>query len=461
VDETSPGTNAAIGEEDVLEQDVLERVEPAGPAGPVLVRTRFTRRRDLIAVALIVVLVLVAWVTLWQNSDEHATTSQTAVSPIAAPAGPETFPPSLAEVWRADSAATPEPVATGTAIVTANGSDVLGRDPLTGDVRWRYSRDLPLCTVAAAWSKVVAIYATDGDLLPAGDPRSGGGCSEVTTLKAEDGARDTARNGDAQLGTRLVYDGTYVTTTGPDLLDTWRSDLVQTMEYGKVPAIVNPGKQRVNPEQQSDRPKPNSCRYGSVAASGGSIAVIERCSDDLGDRMSIYKAAAKDSDSPEVTGSVEVGTHDARIVAMNGNHIAVALPDPQRLVVYNVQGKQVAESPLQLPDGDLRGDPQGEVVPTATGPGIVYWFTGSQTMALDDQDFHPLWTMKDTLGAGTRFAGKLLVPVPKGIAVLDAASGRKIGTVPVERGAWTGPVVMATEGPMVLEQRGPVLVALR
>lgn len=449
----------------VGEEDVLAEPELGGPTGPdqsSMPRTRFRRPRDLVAVALIVVAALVAWFVLWQNSDEHATTSQTAADPIQPPSAPDVFPPSLAEAWRANSPATSQPVVTGTAIVTAAGGEVDGRDPLTGQVKWRYARDLPLCTVTMAWSKVVTVYKTDGRLLPASDPRSAGGCSEVTTLHSDDGARDTARNDDAQLGTHLIYDGSYVTATGPDVLDTWRSDLVLTVEYGKMPDLRNAGKQRVNPETQTDAEKPNQCKYGSVGAGGGYIAVIERCSDDLGDRLSVYKAVGKDDwDIPEVTGSAEVGTHDAQIVAFSGDHIAVALPDPQRIVVYTIEGKQVAEYPLQVPDADLRGSTKSPVVSTAQGPGMIYWYTGSRTIALNQRDLNPEWTVDNALGAGTRFAGKLLMPVPGGIDVLDPVTGKKIGTFPVDRGGYTGPVEMDFEGPMVFEQRGATLVALR
>jgi hypothetical protein len=451
-----------VGEEDVLAEPVLDG--PADPHRFSMPRTRFRRPRDLVAVALIIVVALVAWLVLWQHSDEHATTSQTAAVAIAPPPPPDVFPPSLAEVWRAGSPATTQPVVTGTAIVTGSGGELLGRNPLTGTVAWRYARDLPLCTVSTAWSRVLAVYKTDGRMLPATDPRSAGGCSEVSLLHADDGERDTARNDDAQLGTHLIYDGNYVTATGPDVLDTWRSDLVLTVEYGKMPDLRNAGKQRVNPEEDTTTSEsPNTCKYGSVAAGGGFIAVIERCSDDLdNDRLSVYKAVGKDDwDQPEVTGSVEVGTHDAQIIALSGDHIAVALPDPQRIVVYTIEGKKVSEYPLHLPDGDLRVGAKSPVVSTATGPGMVYWYTGSRTIALNQRDFSPQWTVEGALGAGTRFAGKLLMPVPGGIDVLDPVTGKKIGTFPVDRGDYTGPVEMDFEGPVVFEQRGATLVALR
>ncbi len=460
-----------IGNEDVLDggDDPVERWE----------RTRFRRKRDVLAAALIAVAALVAGLLLWQAGDLRATTSQPYDGPpVSSPARPATFPPSLAEVWRADSPATPEPVTVGPAVITGNGGEVAGRDPLTGDVRWRYTRDLPLCTVSSGWQLALAVYARKDNLLPEGDPRRRGGCSEVTALWPANGQRGRparpdeertspylgTRNSDAELGTRLLSDGTYVTTTGSRLLTTWRSDLVQTMQFGEVPAIVNPDKQ----------PR-TGCRYGTVSVVSGKIAVVEHCPDDPGARVTVYKATGDDNDAekPVVVASVVVG-RGAQVVAMSEQCrldpnapddaqqcTAVALPNPARLVVLDEKGTQVREYPLELGAGDLRAEPADHVVAVNRATGAVYWFTGSRTIALSMDDLRPLWTVEDALGPGTAFAGKILVPVADGIAVLNPVNGERVATTPIDRGAHDGLVTMAELGPMVFEQRGDTLVALR
>ena len=441
------------GAEDVLAGQVPQLPAPAP-------RTRFRRKRDYAAAATIAVVALVAALLITQTSDQNATASQTAPAAKAL-AAPQTFPPSLAEVWQAPSGATNAPVVAGPAVATAQGGEVLGRDPLTGDVRWRYSRDLRLCTVAAGFADplVLAVYRKDDNLLPSDDPRAAGGCSEVTGLDPDTGKRARQRNSDAELGTRLIGDGTYVTATGERLMTTWRSDLVLTMQYGAVPAIVNPKKQRVNPESDpADRD--NACTYVSTAVSSGDIGVVERCTKDNGDRFTVYKATNKDSDQPEVVSSTVVGGK-ARVIALNDDHAVLALPDPDRLVVLDAKGAQLTEYPLQLAPTDLLSDPAGGVVSTAKGPGAVYWFTGSGTIALSETDFHPLWAAPGTLGPGVLFAGRTLMPVPGGIRVLDPVGGTVVGTIPVDRGNYVGPVTMSTIGPMVLEQRGRTVVALR
>ena len=460
-----------IGDEDVLDGGA----EPDRPE-PVE-RSRFRRKRDVVVAALIAVVALAAGLLLWQASDIRATSSRTYSGPAPSPAPPTEFPPSLGEAWRAESPATPEPVTIGPAVVTGAGGDVVGRDPYSGKERWRYSRDLPLCTLTAAFSMAISVYEKQSNLLPAGDPRKSGGCSEVTALDPATGKRGKQpkageerekpdggqRNSDAEAGTRLLYDGSYVTTTGDRLLTTWRSDLVQTMEYGQVPAVVNPEKQ----------PRTH-CEYHTMAVVQARIAVVEDCPQDNGDRLTVYRATGNnDSEKPEVVASVGVA-NGARVVAITDQCrlnpddeedvqqcTAVVEPDPARLLVLDEKGEQVADYPLSLGPGDLTEQPADHVEPTTTTPVAVYWFTGSRTIALSAADLSPLWTVDGARGSGTMFAGQMLVPVTDGLRVLKPATGQPVGTLPVDRGDYSGPVTMSTLGPMVYEQRGDTLVALR
>jgi hypothetical protein len=455
-----------IGTEDVLDGGQPPVVgprpepEPLDPAD----RTRFRTRVDVVIAALIAVVVLVVGFVVWLTSEVRATSKQINPNPVATPEQPTVFPPSLGEAWRTTSSVTPVPVAVGPVVVTGNGGEVQGHDALTGDVLWRYQRNLPLCTLSSAWQLAVAVYRTDGNLLPGKDSRSGGGCSEVAELDPASGRYGQQlapseqnrhpnlgqRHTDAELGTQLLFDNVYVTATGHRLLLTWRSDLVQTMEYGTLPDLVNPGKQ----------PR-TGCDYGSVAVSPGKIGVIERCPSDTGDRLTVYRATNDNkSDEPAVVFSVVVGS-GARVVALSETRTAIALSGPSRLAVFDDTGKQVNEYPLDVPEEELRGDPAGMVVPTVKGGAAVYWFTGSRTIALHGVELNPMWSQQGTLGPGVVFAGRELLPVPDGIRVVDQVSGQPVGTFAIDRGGYTGPVMMASVGPMVIEQRGVTLVALR
>ena len=99
---------------------------------------------------------------------------------------------------------------------------------------------------------------------------------------------------------------------------------------------------------------------------------------------------------------------------------------------------------------------------------MLLWWTGSATVALDSGDLRPRWTVPGALGAGAAWPGSApaavaLVPVPEGLAVLDAATGAPRGpTIPVARGLPAGtPVAVAATGTTVVELRGTTVVALR
>ncbi|MBN6036736.1 hypothetical protein [Amycolatopsis sp. 195334CR] len=429
--------------ESVAPENVLaasaENEEAAAPAErPVRARkSPWNRGRDKAIAAGIVVAVLVAAGVVWLNSDSRATVSETAAAAPTLPEAPTEVPGTLTEVWQAPSPATPVPVAEGTTAVTGNGGEVAGRDPMTGEVRWRYARDLPLCTVAGAWSKAVAVYHKDLN------------CSEVTQLDPGTGKRTALRNGDSELGTQLVDDGSHVTTTGTKLLNTWRDDLVRSQEYGQVPVLTNPNKQ----------PR-TGCTYSSVAAGSGKVGVIEQCAEDPADRLTLMKATPKESDQPEVSYSSVTAGRSVRLVAISGDSTAVALPEQNLLVIYDQDGNQRTAYPLDLPPADLTA-PQGQVQPVTKGTGGFYWFTGSKTVALARDNLSPQWTLTGTLGPAVGFAGQLVVPVPGGLAVVDESTGRTLRTIGVDRHGYTGPVRLAALGPVLLEQRGDTLAALR
>ncbi|MGH4003560.1 MAG: Rv3212 family protein, partial [Pseudonocardiaceae bacterium] len=194
--------------------------------------------------------------------------------------------------------------------------------------------------------------------------------------------------------------------------------------------------------------------------SGGRLAVVEHCPGERV-RLTVQRSDPKQPDQPEVDFSTLLGGAQARVVAVSRDRVAVALPDPARLVVLDEQGAAVAEHPLMVPNSDLRGDPSGGLVEVTVTPTAVYWFTGSATVALDITDLRPRWTRPGSLGSGSEVAGRLLLPVPGALAVLDTTTGQQISTLPVDRGGYRGPVGTASSGGVVLEQRGATLVALR
>ena len=65
----------------------------------------------------------------------------------------------------------------------------------------------------------------------------------MTSLHPDTGTRDRQRNLDVHPGTRLLEGGSLVTATGPTYLEVFRSDLVRTVEYGDVPTPRQVGRQ--------------------------------------------------------------------------------------------------------------------------------------------------------------------------------------------------------------------------
>lgn len=395
-------------------------------------------RWDLTAAAALALAVLVGFTALWWISEARRTTLTPAADLGAGTPVPlSQVPVALGEAWRAASPATPVPVVLGSTVVTAARGEVAGRELHAGALRWSYRRDLPLCTVAAALHEVVAVY------------QRGATCSEVTALNGNDGRRAAQRSGPVPAPTRLVAADGQVATTGRHYLEVWRSDLVRTLAYGRLPTPAQPGTQ----------PRPD-CLQGSVALGPGRLAVVEHCPGERV-RLTVQRSAPKQADQPEVIFSTLLRGTQARVVAINQTRVAVAQPDPARLVVLDEQGNVVADHPLNVADTDLRGDPPAGLVELTATPTGLYWFTGSATVALDTAELWPRWTHTGSLGPGSAVAGRLLLPVPGALAVLDPTSGTQVGTLPVDRGAYHGPVLTACAGDVVLEQRDDTLVALR
>ncbi|MGH3935194.1 MAG: Rv3212 family protein [Pseudonocardiaceae bacterium] len=399
-------------------------------------------RLDLIAAAALTVAVLIVATALWWISDARHTTAVTAYGPAGPAPASGQLPLALAEAWRASSSATSVPLVRDGTVVTGASGMVAGRDLGTGAIRWRYQRQLPLCTVAAAFTRAVAVYLR------------GQTCSEVTLLDWADGRRGSQRTGPVEAPTQLTANGNQVAASGQHYLEVWRSDLVRTLAYGRLPTPVKPG---VQPRPDCDH---GSMALESAAGSEGQLAVIEQCPGERV-RLTVQRAVPKQPDQPEVHFSTVLGGTQAQVIAVSRGNVAVALPDPARLVVFDKQGKAIAEHPLAIPDADLRGDPPGGLVPVTVSQTQVYWFTGSATVALDIADLRPRWTKPGSLGPGSEVAGRLLLPVPGALAVLDTTTGQQVGALPVDRGGYRSPVGTASSGTVVLEQRGDTVVALR
>jgi hypothetical protein len=82
-------------------------------------------------------------------------------------------------------------------------------------------------------------------------------------------------------------------------------------------------------------------------------------------------------------------------------------------------------------------------------------------MALSRDDLSPRWTLSSASGPGILFATQLVVPIKGGLAVLNEDNGSTIRTVGVDRRGYTGVVRLGAAGPVLLEERGDTLTALK
>jgi len=408
-------------------------------------------RTDLIVAAALAVTVAVAAIVVWVRSDARGTTSITWDGAATAPAAAQSVPDTLAEIWRAPSGATDRPAVLDATVVTADGDTVVGRDPTTGTQRWSYTRNRPLCAATSHRGIVVAVYE---------DPR---GCGQTTALRGDSGERYTARSSDTDDAIRLVDAGSHLIALGGTRLEMWRSDLVRTVEYGRVDAPVTPGAQ----------PR-SGCELRSAAAGSELLAVLELCPGEAAQRLTLLAPTPDDAQKPEqyassVLPDAPAGS-TARIVAVSGERAAVFVPGHDgttpRIEVFDRNGKIVAGH--DLPAGTPVGGADTVAVPAQDLGGRLVWWTGSATVGLDSGDLAPKWTVPGATGRSAAMAGKLLVPVERGLAVVDPVTGEVTRTIPLppdSGGSADSPdsdaVAVAVLGDIVLEQRGGNVVAYR
>ncbi|MCV7122987.1 Rv3212 family protein [Mycobacterium lacus] len=406
-----------------------------------MVRPERRTKADIVAAVAIAVVVVVAAAIIWWTSDARATISRPAAVPAPSPTPAREVPASLRELWTARSPATRVPVVVGGTVTTADGRQVDGRDPATGESRWSYSRDTDLCGVTWVYHYAVAVYRDDR------------GCGQVSTIDGSTGRRGAARSSYADPRVRLSSDGTTVLSAGDTRLELWRSDMVRVLAYGEIDARVKP----------SSRGLHSGCTLESAAASSSAVSVFEACGNPANLRLTLLRPA-KEDDEPEQHFVPEPDVRPgsgARVLTVAQNKTAVYLPANSgaqpRVDVIDETGTTVASTLLaKLPSTS------GVVSQTGN---LVTWWTGDELMVFDATNLTQRYTIAAgetvaPLGPGVMMAGQLLVPVTGGIGVYDPVSGANSRYIPVDRPPGTSAVIPAVSGSRIFEQRGDILAAL-
>ena len=112
-------------------------------------------------------------------------------------------------------------------VVAHDAHTVRALDPADGTEVWSYTRDLPLCSLGAAWGRVVTTW------------RAANGCGDVVSIDAGTGQYHRTRSAVSPDEVVAVNSNDRVGTVGAERLELWRSDLVRTVEYGTVEGIRN------------------------------------------------------------------------------------------------------------------------------------------------------------------------------------------------------------------------------
>lgn len=394
---------------------------------------------DLLIVAIIGVVVVVAGVAIWATSSVQNTESDPSPAAAQAPAVATAVPAAFTEAWRAPSGATAGPVIVGGVVVTGDGQTVIGRDPTTGRELWSYKRDLQLCGVsgwnASGRDYAIAVY------------RNTRGCSEVTALYGANGKRATSRTSDADDSLDFSSDRDYIVAQGDTRLEAWRSDLVRTIEYGRVDAPVNPQSQ----------PR-TGCELVSSAVGSPKVAVIERCGIEPGYRLTVLGATLDSDEKLQEFGSSiitdNVGS-PPRIVGVGDSGIAVYVSTPSPVLeTYAFDGTLQNRT-------TLLGEAVGIDSKPITSGGLITFWTGKATVVLDAKTLQARFQVPETLGPGVVMAGSLLLPSPTGISEHNLTDGRPIRSIPVQRNGYNGGVItLGLIGQQLVQQWGPVVSTL-
>lgn len=467
--------------------------QKSSPA-PILRRTR----GDLVATAVISAIAVFGVGTVWATSDtHHAQLDNTNVGEVpqqfAAPVG---IADHLHPLWKMETAALPGVVAPVTlrdqTLIVDNaedGSSTIRAIDASGKERWNYQRSREVCSLAKAWDNFVVTY------------RGPNGCGDVLSFSPE-GRYTYSRSAIAPEIVAPLSSNDRVGIGGPGRVEIWRSDLVRTVEYGRVEA----------PQEASMQPAP-TCIPNSALTRKELLAITETCADGAV-WLRLTKATPEDSRKPELIGQVELKkandqpaphgqepaarrSDDPYLVAINAEGVSVMFPkgrhakSPQPLTIsYNNKGQELSHklvkdevpAPPEIRTevahrGAFKGHgdqhlPFGQasfVHPvTADLAHHMTWWDGHVLHFFKPGKLEADYVLDNVIGTGVSLSPDekkpgvypMILPTAEGLAVLNENDGKVIKTIAVDREGWTGDVHLSWANGRLVEQRGTTIVGL-
>ena len=414
----------------------MSRPEAVTEAGPLR-----RERKDLVATAVIAGVLVLLVAVAWFSAPIRSAELRRADAEFVASGLPVDPPNNLTESFSLPDAALPgvtAPVVSG-GLLIANSRDTITAHSPTGELVWSYSRgDAPLCSLGAAWDKVVATY------------RSNVGCGDVVALTASTGEYAGTRSATAPADPVAISSNDRVGTVGAQRLELWRSDMVRTVEYGAVEA-----------KQEPDLQPHEECRITSALTRTELLAVTEVCPEDPSVTwLRFQKATPEDSRAPEITSQVSIPDPGARLVAIAQDAAAVYVPGPAPAVLsFTEEGTETSRQSVAAASALALGE-DVDAAAVADLPHHMTWFDGERLYLFAPTQLTVQHVFEDAIGTGVAVGERLLYPTEAGVAVADWESGAVERVIPVDRGAFVGPVSLNALGTTVVEKRAGTLVGL-
>lgn len=393
-------------------------------------------RGDIIATGVIAAVSLAAVAGVWATAPIRSSELTPAATEYVATPPLSSVPDNLIQVWAVADTALPgvhRPVIIDGLVVTYADRTVTASDP-EGETVWTYRRDLDLCSLGAAWGRVVTTW------------RAPHGCGDVVAIDADSGTYTATRSAIAPDGVVAVASNDRVGTAAGQRLELWRSDLVRTVEYGTVEGVQEPRLQ----------PHPD-CRITSALTRTDLLAVTEVCPGEQGTWLRFQDTTPEQSRIPEIGVDVQLDHREAHLVAIGQEGAAVH--QQGELISFSEDGQEVERRAVpEIPwaDQSLPFAPA-----TADLPHHMSFFDGDRLYLLAPTDLTVRHVLEEAVGTGVALDGRLLMPTAAGIAVVNWDTGETEKTIPVDRGGYEGMVSLGVVGDTVVEKRGERTVGLR
>ena len=323
--------------------------------------------------------------------------------------------------------------------ITAQDSKITATNA-DGSEAWSYTREnTPICSLSTGWDSVIATY------------RTGVGCGDTVAINAGTGQYAHTRSSINSDQVVPISSNDRVGTVSDQRLDLWRSDLVRTVEYGDVEA-----------KQEPDFQPHEECTITSAQTRKENLVLTDICPDKPEQTwLRFLNATPEDSRKPEVSTNIAIDTEDVRLVSVGEESAAIYRSQPKPMVQsFNKKGELLSSTEVKAPEKAVpAGHPS---VPMTTDlPHNMSWFDGKRLYLFSPDTLKIESIVEDAIGSPIAVGEQILVPVAKGIAVVDPSTGKSERTIPVNRGEYKGAVHLTLAGTIIVETRGDKAVGFK